>query len=205
MARHCHGSPATKKRTVSNAFDGLSYRAKRPRQCSTEPRPASSARKQRAPEDLDSMQCERKTVRRESWSECRPRVATHALCELRRWSSHDPVAAGCVHTPNAQHTRPLQLAGGPWHPNRSAAATVRVPASVLTRPSHRLNTLDLKASFADTARAYSNASVPSSGWREMSRWRHAPRPQEIAGHTRSIPEAMNDLHSRSTRFRYQPI
>jgi len=39
----------------------------------------------------------------------------------------------------------------------------------------------------------------------MSRWRHAPRPKEITGHTRSIPEAMNDLHSRSTRFRYQPI
>ena len=41
------------------------------------------------------------------------------VCELRWWSSHGPVAAGCVHTPNAQPTRPWQLAGGPCHPNRS--------------------------------------------------------------------------------------
>jgi hypothetical protein len=112
-----------------------------------------------------------------------------ALCELRRWSSHDPVAAGCVHRPNAQHTRPLQLAGGPCHPNRSAAAAVRVPASVLTRPSHRLNTLDLTAGFADTARVYSNASVPSSGWREMS-----------AGVMRLDPKRSLDIRGRYRRL-----
>ena len=188
MVGHCHGSPATKKRTVSNAFDGLRYRAKRPRQCPTEPRSASSARKQRAPEDLDSMHasgnCSARIVVGMQTENSYPRV-----CELRRWSSHDPVAAGCVHTPNAQHTRPLQLAGGPCHPNRSAAAAVRVPASVLTRPSHRLNTLDLKASFADTARAYSNASVPSSGWREMS-----------AGVMRLDPKRSLDIRGRYRRL-----